>query len=74
MHLQSIEIENFKGLRNVFFNPTTFGCLVGENNAGKSSVLQAIVFALNRPSQLPLSLYYDATVYEPNRQVLHFSL
>jgi hypothetical protein len=35
---------------------------VGENNAGKSSVLQAIVFALNRPSQLPIGLFYDPEV------------
>ncbi|USX15024.1 AAA family ATPase [Oxalobacteraceae bacterium OTU3CAMAD1] len=59
MKLEKIQIENFKGLQKVEFSPTDFGCLVGENNAGKSSVLQAIVIALNRPSQIPSNLFYD---------------
>lgn len=71
MRLQTIRIENFKGLQEAEFSPTDFGCLVGENNAGKSSALQAIVFALNRPSQIPSSLFYDTAV--PIRFVLTFS-
>ena len=59
MKLEKIQIENFKGLEQVEFLPTDFGCLVGENNAGKSSVLQAIVIALNRPNQIPSNLFYD---------------
>lgn len=59
MQLEKISITNFKGLALTQFEPTKFGCLVGENNAGKSSVLQAIVYALNRPSQLPIGLFYD---------------
>lgn len=62
MKLQKITISNFKSLRGQEFELTSFGCLVGENNAGKSSVLQAIVFALNRPSQLPIGLFYDPEV------------
>lgn len=59
MLLEAIHISNFKGLRSVEFRPGNFGCLVGENNAGKSSVLQAIVWALGRTGQLPTGLYYD---------------
>lgn len=62
MQLEKISIVNFKGLVSAEFEPTSFGCLVGENNAGKSSVLQAIVYALNRPNQLPLGLFYDQAV------------
>jgi predicted ATP-dependent endonuclease of OLD family len=61
MKLQKIGITNFKGLKEAVLSPTSFGCLVGENNAGKSSILQAIVYALNRPTQLPTSLFYDPT-------------
>lgn len=60
MKLSQIEIRNFKGLQHVTLEPANFACLVGENNSGKSSVLQAVVRALNRTGQLPQQLYYDA--------------
>ncbi|WP_442754259.1 ATP-dependent nuclease [Methylocystis sp. JAN1] len=62
MHIEKIVISNFKGLRNADFTPTGFACLVGENNAGKSTVLQSIVYALNRPTSLPLELFYDRSL------------
>ncbi|MBK9395334.1 MAG: AAA family ATPase [Uliginosibacterium sp.] len=62
MKLEHISINNFKGIRSQSFDPSTFSCLVGENNAGKSTVMQAIVYALNRPSQLPPSHFYDSAV------------
>lgn len=62
MRLKTVTINNFKGLREASFNPTYFGCLVGENNSGKSTVLQAIVIGLNRPSQLSIDLFYDRAI------------
>lgn len=62
MKIEKIAISNFKGLRSAAFSPNTFSCLVGENNAGKSSVLQALVYALSRPTKLPVELYYDPNV------------
>lgn len=59
MRLERVSVANFKGLKEVQFEPTRFSCLVGENNAGKSTILQAIVTALNRPTQIPRSLFYD---------------
>jgi len=59
MRLSKIEISNFKGLNSEAFKPKSFSCLVGENNAGKSTVLQALVYALNRPKSIPVSMFYD---------------
>jgi putative ATP-dependent endonuclease of OLD family len=59
MKLDKISIRNFKSIASGSFEPSKFSCLVGENNAGKSTVMQAIVNALNRPSQLALSNFYD---------------
>lgn len=59
MRLQQISISNFKGLREAECEPRSFACLIGENNAGKSSVLQTIVYALNRPTELPRNVFYD---------------
>lgn len=59
MKIERIEISNFKGLKGANFNPKSFTCLVGENNSGKSSVLQSIVNVLNRPGNLPDSVFYD---------------
>lgn len=59
MKLARIHISNFKGLRSETFEPGRFSCLVGENNAGKSTVLQAIVAGLKRQPQLEAELFYD---------------
>lgn len=59
MQIAKISVKNFKGLRKAEFVPTRFSCLVGENNAGKSTVLQALVTALKRPPQLGSELFYD---------------
>jgi putative ATP-dependent endonuclease of OLD family len=42
MRLEHIKIDNFRGLRHVDMTFSRFGCLIGENNAGKSSVFQAL--------------------------------
>ncbi|MET7479933.1 AAA family ATPase [Streptomyces griseoincarnatus] len=42
MRLAHIKIDNFRGLSQVDIRLSRFGCLIGENNAGKSSVFQAL--------------------------------
>ncbi|MET9018320.1 AAA family ATPase [Streptomyces olivaceoviridis] len=42
MRLEHIRIDNFRGLSRVDMPFSRFGCLIGENNAGKSSVFQAL--------------------------------
>ncbi|WOH20513.1 AAA family ATPase [Paenarthrobacter sp. GOM3] len=46
MKLDCLTIQNFRALKSISIPLSTFGCIIGENNAGKSSVLHALVFAL----------------------------
>jgi putative ATP-dependent endonuclease of the OLD family len=55
MKMTRLKVCNFKGLREIEIPLSPCVCLVGENNAGKSSVLQALALffsgtALNRTS------------------------
>ena len=62
MRVKEIGISNFKGWQDACFKPDRFACLVGENNAGKSSILQSLVYALGRQPQIPIDLFYDQDV------------
>lgn len=42
MKISRLRITNYRALRDVKIPMSNFGCLIGENNAGKSSILQAI--------------------------------
>lgn len=42
MILENIEIENYKGISKLNFNPLKINVLVGKNNTGKTSILEAI--------------------------------
>ncbi len=53
MRISRIKIENFRGLASVDIPLSRFGCLIGENNAGKSSVFQALNFFFRGLSALP---------------------
>ncbi|WP_328755500.1 ATP-binding protein [Streptomyces sp. NBC_00269] len=50
MRLEHIKIDNFRGLSQVDIPFSRFGCLIGENNAGKSSVFQALNMFLSSGS------------------------
>jgi putative ATP-dependent endonuclease of the OLD family len=61
MKLTSIRVENYRGLKDVTVPLSGFGCLIGENNSGKSSVLQAILLLLPSSTKKPgASDFYDA--------------
>lgn len=46
MRLTHVRIKNFRAHRDTELPLTQLGCLIGENNAGKSSVLHAIQYVL----------------------------
>ncbi|MFH1952845.1 MAG: AAA family ATPase [Pseudomonadota bacterium] len=64
MKLAHISVENYKGLREIESNLSDFVCAVGENNAGKSSLLQALLLFVNGTK---LS---SAEFYEPDKEIL----
>jgi len=59
MEIVRVRVENFKGLRDIAMPVSRFACLIGENNAGKSSVLQAISLFFSG-SALPRAHYFEA--------------
>lgn len=59
MHRVScIHIENFKACRNVTLQMESYTPLVGQNNAGKSTILEALRWVL-QPSGLKTADFYD---------------
>ena len=48
MHIASIRIRNFRGLKDIEIPLTRATVLIGENNSGKSSVLDCIALTLGR--------------------------
>ena len=61
LQLEKIHIENFRALKDVTLPLSTFGCLIGENNAGKSSVLHALHLVLtgNTPGNVDIHDHHD---------------
>lgn len=47
MKMETVHIKNFKSLEDVFIKCTDLVALIGENNSGKSNVLQALDFFFN---------------------------
>jgi hypothetical protein len=60
MRLEHIRIDNFRGLSQVNMPFSRFGCLIGENNAGKSSVFQALNMFLRSGSATPTDFLTSA--------------
>lgn len=79
--LQSLRIENFKGIADLALPLSGVNVLIGPNNAGKSSVLQALQFAVSvvqsaalegagwTDDRLPSTLSAQQLVYSPLRDV-----
>jgi predicted ATP-dependent endonuclease of OLD family len=61
MKITHLLISNYKGLREINIPLSQFACLIGENNTGKSSVLQAISLFFSG-SALPKIHYFDPSI------------
>jgi len=53
-----VNVVNYKGLKNITTPISNFICVIGENNAGKSSLLQAILLFL-RGNKISKSEFYN---------------
>lgn len=60
MRLSELSITNYRALRDVTIPISHFGCLIGENNSGKSTFLQAMSLFFSG-SKLAPSYFFDET-------------
>lgn len=60
MLLNSIKIENYRGLRDIYLPLSRFVCIVGENNSGKSSTLLSLSLFITG-SKINKTDYYNST-------------
>ena len=58
MKLGELCIQNYKALKSIRIPLSSFVCLIGENNSGKSSVLQALMLLIDGGT-LGSSHFYD---------------
>src|ERR1017187_4817340 len=58
MRFARISIENYKALRDIAIPFSQFVCLIGQNNSGKSSLLQAILLLIEG-KKIQLTSHYD---------------
>lgn len=58
MILTRLSITNFKGLRDINVPASKFVCVIGENNAGKSTLLQALLLFVQGDKIAP-DMYFD---------------
>lgn len=63
--LEWIEIENFRGISHLTYEPKQINLLVGKNNSGKTSVLEAIYLILTGKwdSENKIIEFYDKLSY-----------
>lgn len=65
MRFVELGVENFRGLKNITIPLSNLGCLIGENNSGKSSVLQAILLLMPSSTRRPRLEEF----YSPDRPI-----
>ncbi len=59
MIISNISVTNFKGLKDIDVPLSQFSCIIGENNAGKSTFMQALLLFLKGNKLSPNDDYYD---------------
>lgn len=57
MYFSDLSVQNYRCLRNVKTNLSKFTTIIGENNSGKSSLLQGLSLFLRGTKLLPIDFY-----------------
>lgn len=60
MQLTQLSITNYRALKDVTIPLSRFGCLIGENNSGKSSILQALSLFFSGPKLSSINFYDES--------------
>lgn len=68
MGITSLEINNYKGISKLKFNPTKINLIIGKNNTGKTSVLDAIGLLLNN------NLLFNKNLAKSNNVLSYFNI
>lgn len=76
MKINKLEIENVKRVKAVKIEPTANGLTIigGNNNQGKTSVLDAIAWALGGDKYRPSQAQREGSVIPPNLHALEFEV
>jgi len=61
MRLTRLTITNYRALRDISIPLSRFGCLIGENNSGKSSVLLALSLFFSGTKLAPSDFFDEST-------------
>ena len=71
MKINSFEVENVKRIRAVAYEPTSNGLTVigGKNSQGKTSVLDAIAWALGGAKYAPTAAQFDGSSLPPHIRI-----
>jgi len=73
MKIEAMHIKNFKSLRDVSIKCTDLVALIGENNAGKSNVLEALDFFFNpSKSKITEESFYGCDTNKPIEILIEF--
>jgi predicted ATP-dependent endonuclease of OLD family len=60
MTITNLKIENYKSLKNVEVKVSDFTCIIGENNAGKSTFIEALLLFI-KGNKLKKEVFYDTS-------------
>src|SRR5665213_3875575 len=73
MRIKTLEVENFRALRDSSIDLSPSTVLIGENNSGKSAFLRALELFFSGSPRVKAKDFSDDNVAEPINITVHFS-